>query len=283
MRQRTICDYFWRDPKLCDLSQEDKATLLFFLTSPSSNIIGVYQVVWAIAGAEMGWTKDQLLVVAKRLRDRGLIDFNDEGWISVKVWWEHNSAAGAFSPKLLQNARKQIDAMPPQWREEYFLRLESLKLRGINRVSIGYPYPSDTLAPNTTSNSITTTTTTSSSDLIFPALMSQTEIQSVDDLISSLPLEARQPILDELSGAILRNVIKGGIVGYTHGLVSAAKAGKFVSNLGVGVMEKRRKENEDQVNGVASYSLLQLNPLSMKKGEEIVEAVRNRARAPLAS
>jgi ATP-dependent protease Clp ATPase subunit len=74
MRQRTVSDYFWRDPAICDLSQEDKATLLYFLTSPFSNIIGVYQIVWAVAAAEMGWTKDQMTTVAKRLQFKGLMD-----------------------------------------------------------------------------------------------------------------------------------------------------------------------------------------------------------------
>jgi len=167
MRQRTISDYFWRDPEISDLSQEDKATLLYFLTSPSSNIIGVYQVVWMIAAAEMGWTKDQLLVVVRRLKAKELIDFNDAGWIWVKIWWKHNSAAGAFSPKLLQNARKQCAAIPSEWLDEF---LDSLKTVGVDRVSIGYPYPIDTLPhtppPNSISNSNTTTTTTVTSEKI---------------------------------------------------------------------------------------------------------------------
>ena len=135
MRQRTVSDYFWRDPDICDLSQEDKATLLYFMTSPSSNIVGVYQIVWRIAAAEMGWTPDQLIVVSARLKSRLLIDFNDAGWVFVKVWWKHNSAAGAFSPKLLAKAKKQCDAMPDVWLDEFLVALEQ---SGIDRVSIGY-------------------------------------------------------------------------------------------------------------------------------------------------
>ena len=115
----------------------------------------------------MGWTKDQLLVVVKRLKAKMLIDCNDAGWIWVKIWWKHNSAAGAFSPKLLQNARKQCVAIPSEWLDEF---LESLKTVGVDRVLIGYsypiPYPSDTLPPNSISNSNTTTTTTVTSEKI---------------------------------------------------------------------------------------------------------------------
>lgn len=149
MRQRTISDSFWRDPEISDLSQEDKATLLYLLTSPSSNIIGVYQVVWRIAAAEMGWTAEQLVAVLRRLQSKGLVDFTDTGWVWVKLWWKHNSAAGAFSPKLRAIAKKQWAAMPDNWQVEF---LKSVELAGVDRVSIGYQYPIDTLPPNSSFN-----------------------------------------------------------------------------------------------------------------------------------
>lgn len=149
MRQRTISDFFWRDPGISDLSQEDKSTLLYLLTSPSSNIVGVYQVVPRIAAAEMGWTADQLIVVLERLQVKGLVDFNSSGWVWVKIWWKHNSALGAFSPKLKENSKRQINEMPAEWKEEF---LKLVELAGVNRVSIGYPYPSDTLPPNSNSS-----------------------------------------------------------------------------------------------------------------------------------
>ena len=158
MRQRTISDFFWRDPEISDLSQEDKATLLYFLTSPSSNIIGCYQVVWAIAAAEMGWTKDQLTVVLKRLKSRGLIEFNDAGWVWVKIWWKHNSPQVALNPKskLIQHAKKQFVSVPPEWFQNYEL---SLKTLGINLDAIGYqttpnaPYHAPLDAPSENSQS----------------------------------------------------------------------------------------------------------------------------------
>jgi len=142
MRQRTISDFFWRDPEISDLSQEDKATLLYFLTSPSSNIIGCYQVVWMIAAAEMGWTKDQLLVVAKRLKVRGLLDFNEAGWVWVKIWWKHNSPAVALNinSKLVAHAKKQCAVIPFEWLADFGKGLERV---GVNTLAIGYPYPID--------------------------------------------------------------------------------------------------------------------------------------------
>ena len=149
MRQRTISDFFWRDPQMADLSQEDKATLLYLLTSPSSNIVGAYQVVLRVAAAEMGWTADQLVTVLGRLKGQGLIDFTACGWVWVKIWWKHNSAKGAFSPKLRESAKRQMLDMPEEWREPF---VDSVLREGVDRVSIGYPYPFDTLPPNSNSN-----------------------------------------------------------------------------------------------------------------------------------
>lgn len=149
MRQRTISDNFWRDPRTSDLSQEDKATLLYFLTSPSSNITGVYQVIPRIAAAEMGWTTEQLLSVADRLQCKDLISYRLDGWVWVKIWWLHNSAVGAFSPKLIKNSKSQILAMPIEWYPEYVQNLEN---SGINRVLIPYRNDIDTMPPNSSCN-----------------------------------------------------------------------------------------------------------------------------------
>ena len=150
MRQRTISDDFWRDSQIWGLSQEDTATLLYLLTSPSSNIIGCYRVVWRIAAAEMGWTADQMLVVIKRLQEKGLIEYTDSGWVWVKIWWKHNSVAVALSPKskLISHARKQFADIPRDWLAAFGKSLEAM---GINTQEIGYPSPIKT-APDAPSN-----------------------------------------------------------------------------------------------------------------------------------
>ncbi|MGU7815322.1 hypothetical protein [Burkholderia sp. AW49-1] len=116
-RQRTIDDAnFWRSPQVADLTQEDKATLLYLLTSPSSNIIGVYPIVARISAAEMGWTAEQFLPVVRRLGDKGLVSFDEPtSYVWIRTWWEHNSPQMALAPKLRGRALAQIDAMPSQW------------------------------------------------------------------------------------------------------------------------------------------------------------------------
>lgn len=120
-RQRTIDDAsFWRSPAISECTQEDKATLLYLLTSPSSNVIGVYQIVMRVAAAEMGWTPDQLAQVLRRLQEAQLIRFDDKSsYVWVKIWWAHNSAKMAVGQKLRERTLVQISQIPPQWVEEY--------------------------------------------------------------------------------------------------------------------------------------------------------------------
>lgn len=130
-RQRTVDDAnFWRSPQVADLTQEDKATLLYLLTSPSSNIIGVYPIVARVSAAEMGWTVEQFLPVVRRLGNRELVWFDEQtSFVWVRTWWEHNSPQMALAVKLRGRTLTQIAAIPESWRVQF---VEDLR----NRVSL---------------------------------------------------------------------------------------------------------------------------------------------------
>ena len=116
-------------------------------------------------------------------------------------------------------------------------------------------------------------------DLIYPQELSEIERKTVEGmvLVGEIPTAMQQQLLDELAGAIQAKSIKRGVVPFTHGLIAAAKAGKFTASLGVAVLAKRKTVQEAQTNEVLAKSKFKLNPESMKKGEGIVAAVRNRA------
>jgi hypothetical protein len=122
-RQRTINDAeFWRAPRIADRTQEDKATLFYLLTSPYSNIIGIYPIVPRIAAAEMGWTADQLLEVVKRLGSFELVDYDEpSGFVWVRTWWDHNSAKMAVASTLREKTYSQIAAIPAAWRADFLV------------------------------------------------------------------------------------------------------------------------------------------------------------------
>lgn len=118
-RSRMINDDFWDDPDLASLTHEERCTLLLFLTSKQSNVIGVYRVMWRQIGAGAGWTQDQILNAAKNLQEKNLVQIEEEtGWVWVKEWWKHNSIKGAFAGKVATKARLEFAQCPDFWREE---------------------------------------------------------------------------------------------------------------------------------------------------------------------
>ncbi|WP_143757308.1 hypothetical protein [Burkholderia singularis] len=185
-RQRTIDDTaFWRSPRMAGRTQEDRATLSYLLTSPFSNIIGVYPIVPRIAASEMGWDTDsQLIPVLRRLREAAFIDFDEKlSYVWVKIWWDHNSASMSVAGTLRQRTYEQIAAIPGHWRDAFVedllsrLPINTKKLGNLralvqsalcpqdthpDRVSIPYPCPTNSGLVNTTTNvnfnSNTTTT-----------------------------------------------------------------------------------------------------------------------------
>lgn len=240
MRQRTVSDYFWRDPTICDLSREDKTTLLYFMTSPSSNIIGVYQIVWRIAAAEMGWATEQMMVVSNRLKAMGLIDFNDIGYVWVKIWWKHNSAAGAFSPKLLVKAKKECDSMPKEWLGEFLILLDKT---GVDRLLIGYPSCMNIVPLNYNLNTILNTTTTNGStedylDFKFSGL-STIEVASLQMMLNDHNSEMAQSIIDEIAGLKRANLIKKDTISLARTLLNKAVDGKFIPAVGLSIKSIR--------------------------------------------
>lgn len=137
-RQRTIDDAaFWRSPRMAGRTQEDRSTLFYLLTSPFSNIIGVYQIVPRIAASEIGWdTESQLIPVVKRLCDAGFLEYDDDsGYVWVKIWWDNNSASMSVGVSLRQKTYDQIRAMPESWQlpflRDFLARLPSDK-KGVN-------------------------------------------------------------------------------------------------------------------------------------------------------
>jgi hypothetical protein len=254
-RQRTINDAeFWRSTKIADKTQEDKATLLYLLTSPFSNIVGVYKVVLKIAAAEMGWSADQLIPVLTRLSTAGAIKFEEEsGFVWVKIWWDHNSAKMAIATTLRQKTFEQIEQIPPDWRNDFladfFARIptkDSLRqsifcelAEFLGTVSIPYPYAGDRGEgnDNTTTNPIDTTNATAVlAELYYPEL-SGSEISEIKKLVSRISGHQRQDVLDEIEGKRRQGKLKAGGVPLCRHFVENIE--KFVIADGVSVKNDR--------------------------------------------
>jgi hypothetical protein len=258
-RQRTINDAeFWRSPRIADRTQEDKVTLFYHLTSPYSNIIGVYAIVPRIAAAEMGWTAEQLFSVLQRLESVDLIQFDgSSGFIWVKNWWDHNSAKMAVASTLRMKTYAQIDNIPTAWRmdflQDFLEHLPSgepdacgskISYRDVvttdmtNRgyeVSIPYRQAKDRAAVNTTDN-VNSNNYNVDLPLEFPVL--DTDVQKqLAKIISRLPYEMRQDVLDEITAKLRSGSVRSPVRLAQH---FADNPNAFVISEGLAVQNARQ-------------------------------------------
>ncbi|HGN1556076.1 TPA: hypothetical protein ACKRMY_006256 [Pseudomonas aeruginosa] len=133
-RQRTICDKcLWSYNRLHGCTVEDKYLLIYFLTSPYSNIIGVYEIKLASVAAELGWdVETQFKPVLKRLVDEALVDYDEESYfVWVKVWWDHNVPSQAAGERLIGKTVEELLRMPAKWHQDY---LEDYSARAPSKV-----------------------------------------------------------------------------------------------------------------------------------------------------
>lgn len=264
-RQRTINDAeFWRAPRIADRTQEDKATLLYLLTSPYSNIIGIYQIVPRIAAAEMGWTADQLLSILKRLGNHDLVLFEDAtGFVWVKNWWDHNSAKMAVATTLRSKTFAQIDEIPPSWRNDFlkdFLRrippkdgnvgvandclrdlvATEMTTRGYT-VSIPYPQAIGSRPANTNNNAISNSNTNTTPNIVMPVAYPNLEPalrEQLQKIISQLPPLLQQDVVDEIAAKISAGTLRNPLALARH---FATHPEKFALSEGHNVRLAREK------------------------------------------
>lgn len=152
MAQRMIdCD-LWTNPQIVnDFTAEDKYFWLYLLTNPHNNICGVCKISNKTIANEMGYSEDSIKNLLNRfIKTHNLIDYDKENYeILIINWYKFNWSS---SPKLKTYIEKVIRSIKTEHFKEYIISLiNDIEEYGIDRVSIGYRYPSNT---NTNTNSI---------------------------------------------------------------------------------------------------------------------------------
>lgn len=254
-RQRTVNDTeLWRSVRLANCTMEDRSLNVYLLTSPFSNIVGVYPIVARVAASEIGWDLGtQFTNVLRRLVDSSLADFDEcTGMVWVKTWWDHHSATMAVASTLRGRTFREISDIPERWLVGFGLDLLArlptdskagnlhalvgdflASLPGWGSVLIPDRYPIDRGRANTNSIPINTTTTTaelkdSLPDLRWPASIAISDRAPLLHLLSGLDRTLSQQLLSELGEKVANGKVTEGPVQYMHGLVKAARSGLFV-------------------------------------------------------
>jgi hypothetical protein len=94
-KMRIINTRFWIDDYVSNLDPTEKLLFLYFLTSPQTDICGVYEVPLKVVATETGIDRDMVEKIIKRFSKDGRI-FYKNGWVAIKNFKKHQS----LNPKV---------------------------------------------------------------------------------------------------------------------------------------------------------------------------------------
>ncbi|MGE6497112.1 hypothetical protein ACQKFX_21375 [Cupriavidus metallidurans] len=295
-------EHTWRSSKSAELTISERYGELYLLTTPFANTIGCFQIVPRIAAAEAGLSQEEFLNVLERLNSRRIASFFEEGYVLVRSWFRHSSWESTLQGNVAKAALREISALPPavcdQWCQaavevgvpEEIVRSfvpEVSPLEGACKdLTLLSNAPAEPLAHNNHNENVTQQRTTNrtritrdtrggsrgiDSGLAFePAVLAHREL--LGSLLSRLPLDAAQDIVDELAGVLeaAREGKHPGITGRTpRGWIAAMaskwKTGDFILDLGQSVQARRAQralpqpplpEPTDKVTAISNLQAL---------------------------
>lgn len=99
---------FWDDNYVSNLDPIEKLLFLYFLTNPSTNICGIYELPLKSIAADTGIDKEMVIKVINRFEKEGKI-FYRNGWIGVKNFIKHQNQN---SPHVKKGIDRELESVP---------------------------------------------------------------------------------------------------------------------------------------------------------------------------
>ena len=89
-RFTAIHSKIWRDDTFNQLSDQGKLFFLYILSSPHSNMIGLYLLPQQYISHDLSWSMDTVNVVKKELVDLRLVKFDEHDIVYIPTFLKHN-------------------------------------------------------------------------------------------------------------------------------------------------------------------------------------------------
>lgn len=104
---------FWIDDYISNLDPIEKLLFLYFLTNPSTDISGVYEIPIKTIAVDTGIDKEMVIKVVKRFEKDQKIKYKD-GWVAIKNFIKHQKE----NPKVKRGIEISMTKCP-QWCIDY--------------------------------------------------------------------------------------------------------------------------------------------------------------------
>ncbi|MBE3586544.1 MAG: DnaD domain protein [Thermoanaerobacter sp.] len=139
---RQIHTHIWDDPKFEELSPHAKLLFIYGFSNKHRNEAGIYTITVRKIAFETGLTIEQAEAAIKEIEAAGMWRYD---WENHVLWIKNALKYQSVSEKCLVAIRRDIDSISSQLVEEFKEYYKAL-LYPTDRVSIGYPKPTDNLA-----------------------------------------------------------------------------------------------------------------------------------------
>lgn len=107
-KQRTKSTAFWRDNYISSLTPEGKLLFDYCLSSPDSNLCGIYQCPLSIILADTGINKQTVATLFKKFEADSKIKYSD-GWIAIRNRIKHQNIN---NPQISTGIKKELSSVP---------------------------------------------------------------------------------------------------------------------------------------------------------------------------
>lgn len=111
-KNRYVNTKFWQDGYIVNLLPDEKLLFLYFLTSPLTNISGIYECPIKIMAMHTGFDSDNLEVIIKRFE--GKIHYID-GWVYIRNFVKHQSLK---SPSVKKGIEIELGNVPQKIKDK---------------------------------------------------------------------------------------------------------------------------------------------------------------------
>jgi len=187
-RYTTVESIIWHDEKFRSLPEDARMLFLYLLTSPHSNMLGIFYLPKLYACSDLQWEPERYQRGIDTLCDTLLIEV-DKDIVWIKNYLKHNLIKG---PKQITGAVNRLMTLPDTKLIGPFMKnLEKHLLEDDLRLfkklyTKPYEYPSDTLS-NTLSDTLCDTPSIAETETE-TVTVTETETESKPDpVVSSLP------------------------------------------------------------------------------------------------
>lgn len=126
-KKRYVDTKFWIDNYVDRLDPSEKLVFIYLLTSPYSNVAGLYELPIRRMAIETGLVEETIVKIIKRLEvDKRVFYFNDYVFIRNYIKYQ------AINPNIEAGIKRELEAIPQEVLEHFGIAFQSLSKPSTN-------------------------------------------------------------------------------------------------------------------------------------------------------